>query len=934
MPDFRDHVRKEVESLNLSRDRELKVIEELALQIEEVYTSILDEGLPPEAAWEELLRRIPPLPELLEELRAAEPATVTFAHPDRAPLPGAAKKAIVGGARRSWNSGFALDFRSGLRRLWKTRGFTTTAILTFAVCLGANAAVFTIVNQVLLRPLQVPDPSRIMLMANQFPNTGMGVVGETSAPRNYFDRLAGVDTFTEQAMMIPIDRVIGSDQGVAQIHGMAATPSLFPLLRVGPSLGRSFTDAEGEVGDRRRIILSHGLWEELFAGDPGAVGTDLRVAGVPFTLVGVMPKGFSFIDPAVRFWIPLAFTLAEQQNPIANNYFNVGRLRPNATREQAQAQVNAVNASFLGEMPRLRIALEGAGYHTTVEPLENVLVRDISGVLYLLWGGALLVLLIGGINIANLSLAQWQLRARDVATRLALGAGRARLAAALMAESLAVAASGGILGLLLGAAALRIVGAIRFGRVLLTGQLDISAPVIGFVLGLSVLAGAVVGLVSTRHLARVNLTEAIHSGTRTGTASRPSGWLRRGLVTAQVASTFVLLVAAGALLATFQNLLSVDPGYSVDNIVTAAINVQGERYEDNVAAQAFLDRALETIRGVPGVAAAGATTIVPLSGNRSAQAVIAEDRPMQPDESIVTPTWVNVTPGFFETMGIPVLRGRGFGALDVESGSLERSSTRGVVIVDETLARTFWPGEDPIGKRVFLPGVRNVLQVSDNTRWLTVVGVVPELLLEDLAGRESSVGTFYTLYGETNPGAFPERYGFAIRTDADLATTMGRVRGELARIDPELPLFDVQTMGQRKAQSLARERLAMSLAGAFGAVALFLSTMGVYGLLSYLVAQRTRELGIRIALGSTAAGVFRLVLREGVVLVAAGLVIGMGGAYVLRPVLENQVFGIQPDNPFLIGAVAFVLAAIAILACVSPARRATRVDPMVVLNEE
>jgi predicted permease len=836
--------------------------------------------------------------------------------------------------RPSWSSGFSLDLRIGFRRLWRSRGYTTTVILTFAVCLGANAAVFTIVDQVLLNPLQVPDPSRIMLMANQLPHAGIGGVGETSAPRNYVDRLAGVDVFTHQAMLMPVDRAIGSDQGVAQVRGMAATPSLFPLLRVGPVLGRSFTDAEGEVENRQRILLSHGLWKELFGGDPDAVGGELRVAGLPFTVVGIMPEGFSFMDPAVRFWIPLAFTSGERQNPIAMNYFNIGRLRAGATREQAQAQVDAVNAAFLAEAGRLREVLENAGYHTTVEPLEDVLVRDVRGVLYLLWGGALLVLLIGGINIANLTLAHWQSQARDAATRLALGAGRVRLATALLAESMVVAVSGGALGLVLGWAALRMVGTIRFDRVLITDSPEIDAPVIGFVLGLSILAGAVVGLVSMPHLAKVNLTEAIHSNMRTGTASRYSTWLRKGLVTAQVALAFVLLVAAALLLATFRNLLSVDPGYAVDNIMTAVINVEGNRYTEDASAEGLLDRALEAVRSIPGVDAAGASTIVPLSGRRSAQALIAEDRPIQRDESIVAPTWVQVTPGFFETMGIPVLHGRGFEILDTESGSLERTSGRGVVIVDETLAHLFWPGEDPIGRRVFVPGVRNVLQVSDNTRWLTVVGVVPELLLEELAGRQSAAGTFYTVFGENNPGAFPRRYGLAIRSGVNPDAIMGRVRLELARIDPALPLFDVQTMEQRKAHSLARQRLAMSLAGAFGAVALFLSALGVYGILSYLVGQRTRELGIRIALGSTAAGVFGLVLREAVILVAGGLVIGMAGALVLGPLLESQIFGIQPHNPFLIGMVALVLAAAAIPACVSPSRRAARVDPVVVLNEE
>ena len=932
MRDFRDFVRREVESLNLPWDREAKVIEELALQIEEVYTSILEEGLADEAAWSELLRRIPPLQELLADVLAAEPVAVTLAHPNHRPFPGKTKEAIVSGARRWWSSGFLLDLRTSLRRLRKSPGYTTTAVLTFAVCLGANAAIFTIVNEILLNPLPVPDPSRIMLMANQFPNTGMGGVGTTSAPRNYFDRLSGVDAFAEQAMFTLVDSAVRSDENAVQMRAMAATPSLFRLLGVDPRLGRAFTEDEGEVGSEQRVILSHGLWQELFAGDVAAVGADLRVAGVPFTIVGVMPEDFNFFAPDVRLWIPLAFTQPQRSNPIANNYYNIGRLRPDATRELAQQQVDAVNAAFLAEVPRLKVVFEDAGYHTTVEPLETVLTRDIGRVLHLLWGAAIVVLLVGGINIANLTLAQSRLRARELATRLALGARRARLAGAFLAETLTIALAGGLLGVLLGTVALRAVGSIRVDLVLLD-DVALSVPVITFVLALAVVAGTIVGLAPMKALNRINLTDAIHDNNRTGTGGRRTGWLRKGLVTAQVAFTFVLLVGASALLVTFRNLLSVDPGFTTQNVVTAAINVRGERYRDGAVAQVFLDRALEAIRGIPGVSSAAATTIIPLSGAGSAQAVLAEGYEMKPDESIVTPTWLQVTPGFFATMDVPFVTGRDFDARDGESGALARTSTAGVVIVDEAFARKFWPGQDPIGRRMFIPGVRNVLQITDNTRWLTVVGVVPELLLRDLSGRASSIGTFYTLFAETNPGTYPQSYGFVIRTLLDPGSVIGSVRRELTGIDPELALFDVQTMDQRTMSSLARERLAMSLAGAFGGVALLLSALGVYGVLSYLVALRTREIGIRIALGSTTRGIFRLVLREGVGLVVAGLAIGLGGAFIVRPILASHVFGIQPDNPVLIGVVIVVLVTAALLACVVPARRATRVDPLVILND-
>jgi predicted permease len=931
MRDFKALVRKDVEVLHLPTDRETKVIEELASLLEDVNASLLREGLTDETAWQQLLRRTP-LEDLLAEVLEAEPAA-RLTHPDRPPLPGPAKRALVLGIGRFFGAGFGLDFRTSLRRLWNSPVFTTTAVLTFAVCLGANAAIFTIVNEVLLNPLPVPEPARIMLMANQFPNAGMGVPGRASAPRNYFDRRAGVEAFAEQAAFNVVDRAIRLGDRPVQMRGMAATPSFFPLVGVEPAIGRTFTEDEAEIGNEQRVVLSHGLWQELYAGDPAAVGTDLRIAGVPFTIVGIMPANFAFVAPDVRFWIPLAFTPSQKNNGIANNYFNIGRLRPGATREQAQQQVDAVNAAFLAEVPRLKEAYDDAGFHTTVEPLQEVLTRDVRRLLHLLWGGAIVVLLVGAMNIANLTLAQSRLRARELATRLALGAGRARLAAGFLTEALTVALVGGALGLALGAAALRAVGTVRADPMLQIDAVVIAAPAAVFVLALAVIVGVVVGIAPLKDLNRINLTDAIHDTSRTGTAGRRCGWLRKGLVTAQVAFTFLLLVAGGTLLVTFRNLLSVDPGFNTDNVVTAAINVRGERYADPASAQAFLDRTLESIRTLPGVNSAAATTIVPLSGDGSAQAVIAEGQQTGPNESILSPMWLQITPEFFATLEVPLLDGRDFEAADSDAGALERTSTRGVVIVDEAFARTFWPGQNPIGRRLFMPGVRNVLQVNENTRWLSVIGVVPDLLLEDLSGRDSSVGTLYTLFAETNPGTYPQSYGFVIETERDPVTVIGSVRRELARIDPELALFDVRTMADRTMLSLAREQLAMALASTFGAVTLLLSALGVYGVLSYLVAQRTRELGIRIALGSTTEGIFRLVLREGIGLVVGGLVIGTLGVFMLRPILANQVFGVRPDNPLLIGIVVAVLVTATMLACVVPARRATRVDPVVVLSQ-
>jgi predicted permease len=931
-PDYRAIVQSEIAALGLSTDKELKVVEELSQQIEEIHASLVDCGLSDDAAAEETLRRLPPWRELRDELLDAEPV-LRMAHPKRPPLPGKAKQALVSGFLRAYGSGLFVELRMSMRRLWKSRGFTATAVLTLAICLGANAAIFSVVDQLLLTPLSVPEPDRIMLMANQFPNAGAGS-GDMSAARNYFDRLEGVSAFTEQAMFAGTDRVVGLRDGNTRVHGMTATPSLFRLLAVPPALGRAFQESEGEPGNDKNVILSHGLWQDAFAADPEMLDKQLRLDGVAYTIVGVMPAGFSFFDGDVRFWVPLAFTQGQRQNAVVNSWFNIGRLAPAATRVQAQSQVDAVNQAFLESVPpQLKNALENAGYHTTVEPLEEVLVRGYSRTLYLLWGAATVVLLIGGSNVANLTLARERLRYREMATRVAIGADRRRLSALLLADGSIVASAGALLGAAFAAATLRVFDNVYLGPLALTTELHLGPAAIALLIGLAALTGVCLGVAPLMQLKRMNLLECLQQSGRSATRGN-SGWARRSLVASQVALTFVLLTTAGLFLATVRNLLTVDPGYSLDNVMTAAINIPRERYPDVTAASTFLDRALAAIRGVPGVTSAGAATTIPLSGRRGAQSVITEDNPVQGDESLIAPNWVSISPGFFATMGTPILQGRDLDDRDNGASLATERRLPRAVIVDETLARVLWPGSDPIGKRMFLPGIGNALLVRDDTRWLTVVGVVPDLLLEALSGSSGTVGTFYTPYAESNRNAPPRDYGFVVKTARDPALVLGAVRRAIADIDPELALFDTQTMVARRTLSLGRERLAMLVAAAFAGIALFLSALGIYGVLSYLVAQRRRELGIRIALGSTARGLFRLVLGEGAGMVAAGLVIGVAGMLLLRPVLSNQIYGIGPSDPVLALATALVLVAIVISACLAPAYRATRVDPVVVLSEE
>jgi putative ABC transport system permease protein len=913
MRDVKAFVREHIEALRLPADQQLKIAEELGAQLEEIYESLRKRGMSEDEAWAELESQVPSWSELCEELVRAEPLGATVERVERSR------------AGRWLATGLGLDLRAAWRFLWKQRGFSTTVVLTLAVCLGANAVVFAIVNHGLLHPLAVPDPSRIMIMANQFPNSGVEL-GDASAPRNYYDQLSGVSAFESQALFGFLEHTIAFEGGAERVLGMTVTPSLFRVLGVGPALGRAFTEEEGELGAEQRVILSHGLWQRLYAGDPAVVGRDVTFSGRPFTIVGVMPEGFSFWEPAVRYWVPLALTPQQKQNAVNNNWYNIGRLAPGATRQQAQLEVDATNAAMLEEMPRLKVLMTEAGFHTTVTPLEDLLVRNVRGALYALWAGALFVLLIGAVNLANLALAQSHLRAREQALRMTLGAGRARVARLLTLEGLAVAVAGSVLGLALAAAALRVIGALRVDRFLTLEGVGIDWTTAAVVVALALASGLVIALASLAHVKRDNIADLLRRDQRSGAGGKKARTVRRTLIVAQVALAFVLLIGATLLAATLRNLLTLDPGFAREHVVTAAVDINQAfpRYRDNVPVRAFVDGLLERLRSVPGVDSAGATTNIPLSGGQvGGQPIIVEGQQTS-DEPLVAPIWAQITPGFLETMKTRLVRGRYFDERDNEAAVP-------VAIVDERLANYFWPGADPLGKRFFMPGIDgNAAIVTEQTRWLTVVGVVPEVRFASLARNPSTVGAYYTSTAQSTHRI----YIFAVESRAEPAAVIRTLRAEVAALDPDLVLSDIRTMDERASETLGRERLAMQLALAFGGVALFLSALGIYGVLAYLVAQRAHEIGVRIALGSTVRQVFTLVLREGLVLVAVGLVAGVAGIVLLGRTLQGLVYGVAPTDPVLIALVALVLAGTALAASVLPARRATKVNPIVVLNAQ
>ena len=816
-----------------------------------------------------------------------------------------------------------LDLKYGFRSLWRDKGFALTVLLTFSVCIAANAALFAIVNSVILHPLPVSDANSILLMSNEYPKAGATGTNNSSSG-DYFDRLKEMTVFESQAVFRQRNQTVELNGSPQQISGMLLTPSWFKLLRVSPAIGRAFTEEESETGNDEKVILSHGLWQQLYAGDKSVLGRELRISGRPFTIVGVMPRNFNFIDPDVRLWMPLAFTAEEKTVHHSNNWYDIGRLKPGATIQQAQSQVNALNNENLERFPEFKEILINAGFHTEVKPLQDLLTAGVKGTLYLLWGGAFVVLLIGGLNIANLALARLALRRKEMATRIALGAGRSQLMRQLILENLGLALLGGVGGVALGAGLLRTLNAIGLEHFPRAGEVHMDSRVVLVSLALSLVAGLFVGLFPLASISKISINDALHEDSRTGTTGKKSRSVRQLLVTAQIGFAFALLVGAGLLLASFRLLLHVDPGFNPNGVVTASVGLPRARYPKDKELRDFMNRALPAVRAIPGVSIAGTTDAIPLGGNHDDSVILAEGYQMKPGESLISPLNICVTPSYFEALGIKMVRGRSFDDRDNDTAPR-------VIIVDERLAQHFWPDRDPIGRHMYMPAdAKDLMKIDEHTVWLTVVGVAKTLRYENLDGSGAPFGAYYFPSSQQPARTFT----FALKTAGDSGSALRALRAEISRIDPDLAIFDAHSMSERIDLSLSSRRTSMVLANAFGGVALFLASLGIYGVLAYLVAQRTREIGIRVALGSTKAAILRLVLAEGFKLVAIGFVLGVIVAASLQKAVASEVYGIRPLDPLVLASVMALLAAVALAASAVPVRRATRVDPIVALRAE
>jgi predicted permease len=815
------------------------------------------------------------------------------------------------------------DLRYGARMLLAKPGFTLAAVLTLALGIGANTAVFSVVDALLLKPLPYADSGQLVHVYNTYPKGELMMAG-TSVP-DYMDRRDQAPALADSAIWQPYSFNLSTQSAPERLNGVAATPSLFSTLGAGAALGRTLTDADGQVGSEHVVVLSAGLWKNQFGGDTAVVGRDVRLNGDNYRIVGVMPEGFFFPDHQAQLWAPLAFTDKQRSDDERGRemYDSIGRLAPGASIAQLDAQMDAIvqhNLERVAGTPRgdgWKKFVESSGFTGRAQTLRDAWVGDLRPTLWLLQALVAVVLLIACANVANLLLTRLSARQKELSVRTALGAGRARIARQLLIESLLLALVGGAAGLALGAAGVDVIRTLGLGGQTGSFNIAIDMPVLAFSLLLALATGFVFGLFPLLSLARNRTAEALSEGGRGNSAGPASRRVRNALVVAQTAMAVALLGVAGLLIRSYLHVQQQSPGFVSDNVLSAMIVLPKNRYPDEASQAQFYDRLLGEARALPGVKSAGLVNNMPFSGNDGSGSYLIEGR----DRSNgATPHGYQQTidEDFFKSMQIPILAGRAFTAQDT-------ATAPPVAIVDETLVKKYFAGQDPIGKRIS----NNYNEDPAKTRWMTIVGVAGAVKRDRLS-EQTTKETIYAYYKQQ-----PDTYAtLALRTEMAPNALVAPLRDALRRVDPEQPVFDIKTMSERIALSLDDRRTPMLLLMLFAGVALALSAVGIYGVLAFAVAMRTGEIGVRLSLGAQRRDILRLILRDGGRLTALGLAIGLVGAIAIATAMRAQLFGVGVLDPATLALVIGVIGTTALVACWLPARRAARIAPTEALRYE
>jgi putative ABC transport system permease protein len=801
------------------------------------------------------------------------------------------------------------DFHYGLRSLIKHPMFTAVCVVTLALGIGANTAIFTVVNAVVLRPLPFQDAERLaMIWTTKDTNQEQSL-----SFADYNDLKNQTKSFSAVGAASPLwNFTLTGGPEPEPLQGMYVSANMFELLRVSPERGRNFNADEDRIGGPPVAIISHGLWERRFGGEPEIVGKPITLSGVTGTIIGVMPANFQLLDPAAEVWVPLS------QNQFAASARNVrllsavGRLADNLKPAAANSELNTIASQWAGQYPD-----SNSGIGMRVVPLHQQVTGKFRPALLLLLGAVGLVLLIACANIINLMLVRGASRQKEIAVRAALGAGRTRLLRQLLTESVTLSLIGGGAGVLLGSWGVQALLALNPIALPRYNQIRLDLTVLAFTLAASLITGVLFGLAPAWQTLKFDLHTALKEGGRTAIADARQRRLTSLLVVAETAMAMVLLIGAGLLLKSFAHLLEVKPGFVTQNVLTMQLGLPNASYQQPQKRAAFLQQLERNLSAAPEVASVGFVTRLPLQSalNNITTFLAIEGRDVPAGERPEI-DFRRASTGYFQTMGIPLLRGRLVTEQDI-------TNSTGAVVINEVMAKRFWPGEDPVGKRI-----STATSSGQQTQWQTIVGIVGSVRHLGLDVEPRPELYYHTT---SNPPFGPV---VVIRTTGDPERVISIARAKVRELDRDVPIANVSTMEQLVAQSVAQRRFGMFLVSIFAVLALVLAVIGIYGVVSYSVAQRTNEIGVRMALGASATDVLKLVLKHGMTLALIGVGAGLAGAFAVTRLMVAMLFDVKPTDVATFAIVSVGLILVALLACYVPARRAMKVDPLVALRYE
>ena len=796
------------------------------------------------------------------------------------------------------------DIRYGVRSLLKRPGFTVIALVALALGIGANTAIFSLVNAVVLQPLPYPEPDRLVWVFGNIRNGGNRA---SVAPADFIDYRNQNKTFEQFAASVSITNpanLTGSGEP-ERLSASVITGNYFQAFGVAPALGRGFTLENEKSGQDQVTVLTYALWQRRFGGDPAIIGKTIVLDGKAVQVIGVMSPDVTLPQQA-DLWLPMNFdAAAEMKQRFAHFLRPIGRLKKGVSMEQAQADTDLIAAQLERQYPE-----SNTGWNLRLVSLQQQLVGSSRTTLFILFGAVGLVLLIACANVANLLLVRAAGRQKEIALRTALGASRFRIVRQMITESLLLALLGGVLGTALATWGVHMLVSLSEGSIPPTAKVKVDVTVLGFTLLLSIVTGVLFGLVPAFRTMKVNLNDSLKEGVRGGGEGAMHNRTRSLLIVFESAIAVMLLIGAGLLVRSLVALQRVNPGFSANNVLTMRIDLARNKYNGPDKTAAFFEQLEGRIVNLPGVEAVGAITELPLSGQPNDMPFTVEGRPpVSPDQAFGA-DFRRINQHYFEAMRIPLLRGRDFTEQEVRQGDK-------VLVVSQQLVATVFPNEEALGKRL-ITGMRS--------EPYQIIGIVGDIRHNSLAGTPSA-----TMYFPTRQTG---RVNFVIRTQGDPLAIVGAVRQEVKALDPDQPIASVRSMNDWVNSSVAAPRYRTTLLALFAALAMILAATGIYGVMSYSVAQRTHEIGVRMAMGARQFDVLKLVVRQGMLLTLIGVVLGLGGAYALTRVMSTLLFGVTAKDPLTFGVVAALLIVVAFLACFVPARRATKVDPLIALRYE